>query len=120
MTLPDILQYMNLLQGSNNIRLAQLVTIFLSMTTTAAGFIHLLENSGDPWLDHSNPHYVSLSPATNVMGDHQQMTYWECIYFLVVTMGTVGYGDIFATTTLGRFFMVFFILGGLVRVCSTL
>jgi len=43
------------------------------------------------------------------------MTYWECVYFTLVTMSTVGYGDVSCETTLGRFFMVFFILGALVR-----
>ena len=33
-------------------------------------------------------------------------------------MGTVGYGDIVAKTTLGRLFMVFFIFGGLAMFAS--
>ena len=36
----------------------------------------------------------------------------------MVTMSTVGYGDICAKTTLGRFFMVFFIFGGLAMFAS--
>lgn len=44
----------------------------------------------------------------------QPLTYWECVYFMLVTMATVGYGDIVCKTTLGRIFMVFFILGALV------
>jgi len=43
-----------------------------------------------------------------------QKTYWECVYFTLVTMSTVGYGDVYCLTTLGRLFMVFFILGALV------
>ncbi|VDO98626.1 unnamed protein product [Soboliphyme baturini] len=99
MTVPDILQYLNVMKTSSSIRLAQLVSIFVSVSLTAAGFIHLLENSGDPFRNFENP---------------QRITYWECIYFLLVTMSTVGYGDIYCKTTLARLFMVFFILGGLV------
>lgn len=45
----------------------------------------------------------------------QKLTYWECVYFTLVTMSTVGYGDIVCKTTFGRIFMVLFILGALVR-----
>ncbi|XP_035703208.1 calcium-activated potassium channel slowpoke isoform X5 [Folsomia candida] len=97
MTVPDILQYLNVLKTSSSIRLAQLVSIFISVWLTAAGIIHLLENSGDP-LDFENPHRIS---------------YWTCVYFLIVTMSTVGYGDVYCTTVLGRTFLVFFLLVGL-------
>jgi len=46
---------------------------------------------------------------------HGPPTYWECVYFTLVTMSTVGYGDIVCVSPIGRFFMVFFILGALVR-----
>ncbi|GBP18936.1 Calcium-activated potassium channel slowpoke [Eumeta japonica] len=98
MTVPDILQYLNILKTSSSIRLAQLVSIFISVWLTAAGIIHLLENSGDP-LDFSNS---------------QSLSYWTCVYFLIVTMSTVGYGDVFCHTVLGRTFLVFFLLVGLV------
>jgi potassium large conductance calcium-activated channel subfamily M alpha protein 1 len=98
MSFPDILQYLNVLKTSSSIRLAQLVSIVVSVWLTAAGLIHLLENSGDP-LEFKNGHPIS---------------YWECVYFLIVTMSTVGYGDIHCTTTLGRTFIVLFILVGLV------
>lgn len=57
-----------------------------------------LENSGDP-LEFKNPHRLS---------------YWTCVYFLIVTMSTVGYGDVYCKTVLGRTFLVFFLLVGLV------
>ncbi|XP_022906949.2 calcium-activated potassium channel slowpoke isoform X2 [Onthophagus taurus] len=97
MTVPDILQYLNILKTSSSIRLAQLVSIFISVWLTAAGIIHLLENSGDP-LDFDNP---------------QPLPYWTCVYFLIVTMSTVGYGDVYCHTVLGRTFLVFFLLVGL-------
>lgn len=58
-----------------------------------------VENSGDPFWGFTNA---------------QPLTYWECVYFMLVTMSTVGFGDIACKTTLGRLFMVFFILGALV------
>ncbi|KAG8141374.1 hypothetical protein E2320_007001, partial [Naja naja] len=58
-----------------------------------------MENSGDPWVYNSN---------------HQTLTYFECLYLIMVTMSTVGYGDIVVQTTIGRVFILFFIVGGLV------
>lgn len=43
MTVPDILQYLNILKTSSSIRLAQLVSIFISVWLTAAGIIHLVK-----------------------------------------------------------------------------
>ena len=62
-------------------------------------FILQVENSGDPW-GFENPHHLR---------------FWECVYFILVTSSTVGYGDIAAKTVLGRVFMVFIIMGGMVR-----
>lgn len=42
MSVPDILQYLNILKTSSSIRLAQLVSIFISVWLTAAGIIHLV------------------------------------------------------------------------------
>uniref|UniRef100_A0A9J8DCK4 Calcium-activated potassium channel subunit alpha-1 n=1 Tax=Cyprinus carpio carpio TaxID=630221 RepID=A0A9J8DCK4_CYPCA len=99
----EILQFLNILKTSNSIKLVNLCSIFISTWLTAAGFIHLVENSGDPWENFQNS---------------QQLSYWECVYLLMVTMSTVGYGDVYARTTLGRLFMVFFILGGLAMFAS--
>lgn len=100
MTVPDILQYLNILKTSTSIRLAQLISIFISVWLTAAGIIHLLENSGDP------PNF----------DNGQKLSYWDCVYFLMVTMSTVGYGDIYCVTAIGRGFQVLFLLVGLVSI----
>ncbi|KAK6018774.1 hypothetical protein OSTOST_15617, partial [Ostertagia ostertagi] len=75
MTVPDILQYLNILKTSSSIRLTQLVTIFVSVCLTGAGGVHLFENSGDFFKGFINPHRI---------------TYADCVYFLLVTMSTVG------------------------------
>lgn len=101
---PEILQYVKILRTATAIKLVNLISTILAVWLTCSGFIHLVENTGDPWLEHSNA---------------QPLTYWECVYLIVVTMSTVGYGDIFAHTCLGRFFMVIFIFCGLAIFASS-
>lgn len=62
-----------------------------------------MENSGDPWTNFSN----SI-----------QLPYWDCVYLMVVTMSTVGYGDISPKTTLGKIFITFFLMLGVVSFVS--
>uniref|UniRef100_A0A8C2I5Q4 Calcium-activated potassium channel subunit alpha-1 n=1 Tax=Cyprinus carpio TaxID=7962 RepID=A0A8C2I5Q4_CYPCA len=76
---------------------------FLNILKTSLLVCFQVENSGDPWENFQNS---------------QPLSYWECVYLLMVTMSTVGYGDVCAKTTLGRLFMVFFILGGLAMFAS--
>jgi len=42
MTIPDVLQYLNILKTSNSIRLCQLVSTLISVWFTGAGFVHLV------------------------------------------------------------------------------
>ena len=65
-----------------------------------------LENQGDP--------SYFKSPSS------QSLSYWNCVYFLMVTMSTVGYGDIVCVTAAGRGFQVLFLLVGLVSDFLTL
>jgi len=85
MTFPDILQHLNILKTSTSIRLAQLMSLFISVWLTGTGIVHLLENSG--YLpDFSDP---------------KPFSYWNAVYFLMVTMSSVGYGDITCMTEVG-------------------
>uniref|UniRef100_A0A5K3FL20 BK channel n=1 Tax=Mesocestoides corti TaxID=53468 RepID=A0A5K3FL20_MESCO len=97
LSLTDVLQYLNIIKSSTAIRLSHLVTFFAAFVISASGFIHLVENSGDP------PDFLN----------QQNFTYFECLYLTIVTMTTVGYGDFTCQTTTGRAFMVVFILGAL-------
>ena len=57
------------------------------------------ENNGDPNQDYNNA---------------QGLTYWQCVYWLLVTMSTVGYGEISPSTDISRAFIVIFIMGSFV------
>ena len=103
MSVPDILQYLNILKTTTSIRLAQLVSLFVSVWLTGAGVVHLLENSGN-LPDFSNP---------------EPITYWNAVYFLMVTMSTVGYGDITCLTEVGRVVQLMFLAVGLVSINET-
>jgi len=104
MTVPDILQYLNILKTSTSIRLAQLISIFISVWLTAAGIIHLLENSGDL------PRF----------SDPVAISYWNVVYFIMVTMSTVGYGDITCYTSMGRVVQLMVLVVGLALFASVL
>ncbi|XP_006171562.1 potassium channel subfamily U member 1 isoform X2 [Tupaia chinensis] len=97
--LPQILQILQVMKTSNSVKFSKLLAIVLSTWFTAAGFIHLVENSGDPWLKGKNS---------------QNITYFECIYLVMATTSTVGFGDVVAKTSLGRTFIIFFTLGSLI------
>ncbi|KAF5922357.1 hypothetical protein HPG69_009397 [Diceros bicornis minor] len=97
--LPQILQILQATKTSNSVKFSKLLSIVLSTWFTAAGFIHLVENSGDPWLKGRNS---------------QNISYFESIYLVMATMSTVGFGDVVAKTSLGRTFIIFFTLGSLV------
>nr|XP_019603636.1 PREDICTED: potassium channel subfamily U member 1 [Rhinolophus sinicus] len=97
--LPQILQILRAIKTSNAVKFSKLLSIVLSTWFTAAGFIHLVENSGDPWLNGRNS---------------QNISYFESIYLVMATMSTVGFGDLVAKTSLGRTFIMFFTLGSLI------
>ena len=61
----EILQFVNILKTSNSIKLVNLLSIFLSIWLTGAGFIHLVENTGDPWADFQNSQSVRSSKSKN-------------------------------------------------------
>ncbi|XP_060124582.1 potassium channel subfamily U member 1 [Zootoca vivipara] len=99
MELPKILQFLQITTTATAIKLSKLLAVSVSTCLTAAGFLHWIENSGDPWAYNKNP---------------QSLTYFDCLYMIMVTMSTVGYGDVVVKTSLGRSFILFFIIAGLI------
>ncbi|XP_006754888.1 PREDICTED: calcium-activated potassium channel subunit alpha-1 [Myotis davidii] len=99
----EILQFLNILKTRSDMMRGLKVFVTFKPETGTLQPGPQVENSGDPWENFQN---------------NQALTYWECVYLLMVTMSTVGYGDVYAKTTLGRLFMVFFILGGLAMFAS--
>ena len=45
--------------------------------------------------------------------EEDQWSMLDCLYFSVVTVSTVGYGDLTPTTSLGRWFAIFYMLVGI-------
>ncbi|KAM6369824.1 LOW QUALITY PROTEIN: potassium channel subfamily U member 1 [Pluvialis apricaria] len=95
--LPRILQFLRITKNNYSIKLSKLFAVLISTWLEAAGFIHLVENSGDPW----------VKPAI-----FQSLSCFKCMYLVMRTVSTVG--DVVVQTTLGQTFTIFFIIGGLV------
>lgn len=75
MNIPDILQYMGVIERPRTIRILQLASKFIAVWFAAAGAVHLLENSGDFFCDFCNGQEIDL-PNT--------------VYFMIITMTTVN------------------------------
>jgi len=59
-----------------------------------------LETLGDPWHRYTNPHSDKLGLGS-----------WT--YCMIITISTVGYGDIYPQTDWGRVFVIFYVVGGI-------
>lgn len=74
MKIPDILQYMGIIQRTRTIRILRLATKLIAVSFAFAGIIHLAENSGDFFCNYCN---------------NQEIDIFNAVYFMIVTMTTV-------------------------------
>nr|CDS20750.1 potassium large conductance calcium activated [Echinococcus granulosus] len=103
--LAEVLHNLNIIKSASALRFCQLTSFFFAIWLAGAGMIFLLENTGD---------FFTSPPYDNSV----RLTYGQCLYFAIVTMSTVGYGDITPQTALGRIFTSFFILCALAAFAS--
>ena len=96
--LTDVLRFLPFIRSQDTVEAVALLVKLVALWMGATGLIHLLETTGDPWNNFNN---------------QQSNTFLEYAYFIMVTMSTVGYGDYFAMTDVGRAFMTFFIIAGI-------
>ncbi|KAF5400958.1 Calcium-activated BK potassium channel alpha subunit [Paragonimus heterotremus] len=105
--LSEVLHNLNLIKSASSLRLCHFCTMFMSIWLSGAGMLLLLENTGD--IFHGKPYNVT-----------KPITYTNALYFTIVTMSTVGYGDITPQTVLGRVYISLFILIALATFASAI
>ena len=57
----------------------------------------MLENQGDPFHDYTNAR------------DYGEFRFADILWYLIITASTIGYGDYFPVTDLGKIFAIFYI-----------
>lgn len=55
---------------------------------------------------------IAEAPLSRNEGEQNFLYYGNCIWLTIITMTTVGYGDFFPKTSLGRFVLVFLAIWG--------
>ena len=102
----NLLMHLQVIRSFLTRAVVEFLLRLMAMLLTAAGIIHLLETSGDPWDLPSGG--GSCSVVSRVT-----LTWPDYIYFGITTLTTVGYGDITPKTSLGKVYVMLFMLGGL-------
>ncbi|CAF0949052.1 unnamed protein product [Adineta ricciae] len=102
--IPNLLQYMHVIERPRTIRIVQLASKFTAILFATAGAVHLAENSGDFFCNFCNAQEISI---------------FNALYYMIITMTTVGYGDISCKTYLGKTFVLLTLIGGLASAVFT-
>ncbi|OQV23327.1 Calcium-activated potassium channel subunit alpha-1 [Hypsibius exemplaris] len=102
--LVDLLHRFKALKTVAQIQFSRLVVYITIAIIVGAGTFLLLECQGDPW------------DIDNTL--QQNGTFWNYAYFSVVTISTVGYGDLGCKTVLGKLFCCLYIFACLFFIAS--
>ena len=94
----NVIQFLPFVKSQDAVDVISLFIKFSALWLSCTGIIHLVEVQGDFWRNYENG------------GTDAFLTY---AYFIMVTVSTVGYGDLSPSTDIGRAFMTFFIILGL-------
>ncbi len=93
-----VFRFIPRIRSQDSIDIFSIAVYFLVLLLFGTGIFHLLEYSNDPWEPH----------------DSKNATFFlSYAYFIIVTITTVGYGDITPKTAFGQVFMVVYIVIGL-------
>lgn len=98
----DLLRQLAIFKSQRWIDILSLLFYFVTFWFASAGAIHLLEVTGDPWHDFETRRCA--------------LSFGDYIYFLIVTITTVGYGDISPKTEVARIFVSMLIIVGIILV----
>ena len=93
-----VFRFIPRIRSQDNIDILSIGVYFFVLLLFGTGIFHLLEYSNDPW----EPHDAKNATA-----------FLSYAYFIIVTITTVGYGDITPKTAFGQVFMVVYIVIGL-------
>ena len=94
----NVIRFLPFVKSQDAVDVISLFIKFAALWLSCTGIIHLVEVQGDFWRNYEN------------RGTDAFFTY---AYFIMVTVSTVGYGDLSPSTDIGRAFMTFFIILGL-------
>ena len=92
----NVIRFLPFVKSQDAVDVVSLLIKFCALWLSCTGIIHLIEVQGDFWKEND--------------GGDDFLTY---AYFIMVTVSTVGYGDLSPSTDIGRAFMTFFIILGL-------
>ncbi|CEM00939.1 unnamed protein product [Vitrella brassicaformis CCMP3155] len=91
----------------------QIVSVSIHIGCSACIFL-CLERAGNPdFLRFSMPFHLTEIEGDGLGISNEGLDFFSSCYFVMVTISTVGYGDVFPTTSLGRAFSVLMIAGGI-------